>query len=320
MHWKLKSKIQNAIALLPSSASYAAYYQMQRRFGGLRRVNPVRKLLAGIETGKLIIEQGWELDQKTFLEIGTGRVILVPLAYWLMGAKKTITIDLNPYLKEELIAESLEYIVNNEVEIRDIFGSLLNQPRFDDLLRYAKTANFSTGAFLDLCQIDYLAPSDATDTKLPPQSIDFHTSYTVFEHIPGDTLKQILQEGNRIIRDNGLFVHKVDYSDHFSHSDRNISPINFLQYSDDQWDKYAGNRYMYMNRLRHDDFIDLFESVGQDIVEVQTSVSQRAQQLLQNNDFPLNAQFQTKSKETLSISSSWIISQKKVAALDDSRR
>ncbi|MGB5636835.1 MAG: hypothetical protein WBM86_29195, partial [Waterburya sp.] len=229
----------------------------------------------------------------------------------LMGAKKTITIDLNPYLKKELIAESLEYIVNNEAEIRDLFGSLLNQQRFDDLLVFAKTASFSTRAFLDLCQINYLAPSNAADTKLPPQSIDFHTSYTVFEHIPRDTLKQILEEGNRIISNNGLFIHKVDYSDHFSHSDPNISAINFLQYSDDQWDKYAGNRYMYMNRLRHDDFIDLFESVKHDIVEAQTSISERAQQLLQNNEIQLDQQFQTKSKETLSIGSSWIISRKK---------
>ena len=50
----------------------------------------------------------------------------------------------------------------------------------------------------------------------------------------------------------------VDYSDHFSHSDQTISSINFLRYSDDEWQRYAGNRYMYMNRLRHDDVLALF--------------------------------------------------------------
>lgn len=313
MHWKLKSKIQNAISLLPSSASYSAYYQIQRRFGGLRHLNPVSKLAAGIETGKLIKQQGFEVEHKTFLEIGTGRVTLVPLAYWLMGAKKTITIDLNPYLKEELIKESLEYILNHEAEVRDRFGSLLNKPRFDELLTFAKAANFSTDAFLNLCQINYLAPSDATDTKLSAQSIDFHTSYTVFEHILPAILEQILEEGNRIISHDGLFVHRVDYSDHFSHSDRNISAINFLQYSDAEWHQYAGNRYMYMNRLRHDDFIHLFESVGHDIVKAETFSDQNAQQLLQSESIQLDRQFQTKSTEILAIASSWIISQKKPA-------
>ena len=309
MHWKLKSKIQNAISLLPSSASYSAYYQVQRLFGGLRKVKPERKLSAGIKTWELIVEQGLDPKGKTFFEIGTGRVTLVPLSYWLMGAKKIITIDANPYLKAELVKENLDYIQNNEAKIKDIFASLLDEQRFDELLAFSRTDNFSLDAFLNLCQIDYLAPGDAAETKLPAQSIDFHTSYTVLEHIPPSILKRILEEGNRIVSDRGLFVHRIDYSDHFSHSDSNISAINFLQYSDDEWDKYAGNRYMYMNRLRHDDFIDLFESLGHDILKAKTFVSERAKQELQNN-IQLDRQFQNKSKEILSIESSWIVSEK----------
>lgn len=312
MHWKLKSKIQNAISLLPSSASYAAYYQIQRRFRGLRQVNPVPRLSAGIEIWDRIKKQGYEPIDKTFLEVGTGRVTLVPLSFWLMGANKTITIDLNPYLKEELVRDTLKYISNNELEIRNTFGSLLNESRFDSLLEFSKNAHFSVLAFLELCQIDYLAPRNAADTKLPPQSIDFHTSFTVFEHIPLPSLKQILEEGNRIITKSGLFLHRIDYSDHFSHSDSNISAINFLQYSDDEWNKYAGNKYMYMNRLRHDDFIRLFESVGHEVVEAQTFISKRARQLLKDNDIKLDPQFQNKSEEILATESSWIISRKKI--------
>ena len=309
MHWKLKSKIQNAISLLPSSASYAAYYQVQRLFGGLGKVKPERKLSAGIKTWELIVEQGLDPKGKTFFEIGTGRVTLVPLSYWLMGAKKIITIDANPYLKAELVKENLDYIQNNEAKIKDIFASLLDEQRFDELLAFSRTDNFSLDAFLNLCQIDYLAPGDAAETKLPAQSIDFHTSYTVLEHIPPSILKRILEEGNRIVSDRGLFVHRIDYSDHFSHSDSSISAINFLQYSDREWDKYAGNRYMYMNRLRHDDFIDLFESSGHDLVKVKTFISERAQQELQGN-IQLDRQFQNKPKEILEIESSWIVSKK----------
>ena len=122
-------------------------------------------------------------------------------------------------------------------------------------------------------------------------------------------MQRILREGNRIIRDRGLFVHKIDYSDHFSHSDSSISAINFLQYGDREWDKYAGNRYMYLNRLRHDDFIDLYESLGHNFIKIETSISERAKQELEN--IQLDPQFQNKSKEVLSIDSSWIVSQPK---------
>lgn len=309
MHWKLKSAIQNTLSLLPSSASYAAYYQVQRRFGGLRQVNPTINLRAGVETWKQIVEQDYDPLNKVFLEVGTGRATIVPLAYWLMGAKRVVTIDANPYVKAELIAEHVRYIATNRAEIEEIFGSLLDRQRFAKLLDFSQS-KFDLDKFFTLCQIEYLAPGDASITSLPANSIDFHTSFTVFEHIPPEVLKQILQEGNRIIKDGGLFVHRIDYSDHFSHSDSTISAINFLQYSDEEWDKYAGNRYMYMNRLRHDDFIDLFKSVGHLIVEAKTYVSQRSQKLLQNKEIVLDPQFEAKSENILSIASSWIISRK----------
>ena len=220
MHWKLKAKIQNVVSLLPSSASYAAYYWMQRNFGGLKRPNPISRFTAAIETWKRIQGQGYTPTRKVFLEVGTGRVPLVPLAYWLMGAEKTITIDLNQYLRAELVAESLQYIFDNDDEILNLFGSLVDKRRLDELLAFSRDSHFSVSAFLDLCRVDYVAPGDAADTRLPDRSIDFHTSYAVFEHIPMEVLSQILEEGNRIIKNGGLFIRRIDYSDHFSHSDK----------------------------------------------------------------------------------------------------
>jgi hypothetical protein len=310
MHWKLKARIQSAVSLLPSGASYATYYWMQRHFGALRRPSPVRRLTAAVEIWKRIQAQGYTPMGKVFFEVGTGRVPLVPLAYWLMGAEKTITIDLNPYLKRDLVAESLRYISENEGEIRNLFGSLMDQNRFVELSAFSRDFRFSISAFLDLCRVDYVAPGDAANTRLPNQSIEFHTSYTVFEHIPSDVLRRILEEGNRIIRNDGLFVHRIDYSDHFSHSDKSISAINFLTHSDDEWKKYAGNRYMYMNRLRHDDFINLFEGVGHTIVEAQPSIDQRSRELLRNGSLKLNRRFSSKSEDVLAMTGAWIISRK----------
>lgn len=310
MNWKLKATIQNAIAFLPSAASYDAYYWVQRHFGGLRQVNPTSRLIAGIETWKRIQRHDHSPSGKVFLEIGTGRIPLVPLAYWLMGAESTISIDLNPYLKEELIAESLRYIPLNEDKILKLFGSLIDRRRFKDLLHFAKSPKLSTNEFLDLCQVNYIAPGDAADTRLPDNSIDFHTSYTVFEHIPPNVLINILKEGNRIIKDTGLFVHNIDYSDHFSHSDKNISAINFLQFDDDEWTRYAGNRYMYMNRLRHDDFISIFESVGHYILEAQPDIDLRSEYLLRTKKLRLNETFSSKTMEVLATSKAWIMTEK----------
>lgn len=310
MNWKLKAKIQNAISFLPSAASYEVYYWVQRYFGGLRQVVPTSKFIAAIETWKRIQSQERSPTGKVFFEVGTGRAPLVPIGYWLMGAESTITIDLNPYLKEELIAEHLRYVSENEDEILALFGSLIDRKRLKALVSFGTKSKLSATELLDLCQIVYIAPGDAANTNLPEQYIDFHTSYTVFEHIPPKVLIDILREGNRIIKNNGLFVHRIDYSDHFSHSDKSISAINFLQYSDNEWAKYASNRYMYMNRLRHDDFLALFESVGQQIVAVEPDTDQRSEELLKTKGLSLNNRFSSKPEWVLAISGAWIVTEK----------
>lgn len=309
MHWKLKAAVQNSVSLLPSPISYAAYYWIQRHFGGLKRPNAVRGLTAGIKTWRRIADLGRDPSGKVFLEVGTGRVPLVPLAYWLMGARQIITIDLNPYMKADITRESLQYISDNDNQVRSLFGTAMLQNRMDDLLQFLKDASFSTRAFLDLCRIKYIAPGDAARTGLPSDSIDYHTSYEVFEHIPSQVLKDIIDEGTRVIAHDGLFVHRIDYGDHFSYSDDTISAINFLRFSDDEWRRYAGNRYMYMNRLRHDDYIRLFQSAGHRVLAVDPDVDPTALDLLRSGAFPLNHRFQDKQEYILSIRAAWIVSQ-----------
>ena len=64
----------------------------------------------------------------------------------------------------------------------------------DDLLRFHGTQSYSLESLLEFCAIKYVGPGDAARTGLPSESIDFHTSFTVFEHIPPDVLVRILKK------------------------------------------------------------------------------------------------------------------------------
>lgn len=311
MNWKTKAKIQNIISLLPPKLSYVAYYWLQRNYGALRYINPIKKIELGIQTWKTIQNQNLDPCGKIFFEIGTGRVPLIPLTFWLMGAQKTYTLDLNPYLKKGLLIKNLHFIQKNKVKMLELFGSQIKNKRFEQILNIDLNRPFDLHSFLKLCSIIYKAPADATNSGLPENSVDFHTSNTVLEHIPPAILKRIFFEGNRITKKDGLFVHFIDYSDHFSHSDKKISPINFLQFNEKDWKKLAGNRYMYMNRLRHDDFLELFGSLGHELIEVFFSKSEKVTKLLDGGKFDLNQRFLPKSKETLSILSSWVVSKQR---------
>jgi len=54
MNWKLKAIIQNLVEKLPPNLSYALYYYMQRKFGGLQRMNPLNDLQKSVEIVEMI--------------------------------------------------------------------------------------------------------------------------------------------------------------------------------------------------------------------------------------------------------------------------
>ena len=91
---------------------------------------------------------------------------IVPLAYWLMGARRTITIDINPYLKTELVREILDHIRANTTEVRALFGVFLCRSASTICCSSATHADFSLTQFLDLCCIEHIAPGDAAKTSL----------------------------------------------------------------------------------------------------------------------------------------------------------
>lgn len=298
MNWKLKAFIQNAIARLPSALSYRVYYSVQRHFGGLRRSNPSLRLQATAEILARIQQQGRSAESGTFVEIGTGRRMNVPIALWLCGASEILTVDLNPYLKPELVAEDIAYIRNHRREIQALFQPYTSASDFRErLARLDQVAGTPLDDLLDMMHIRYQAPGDAAHLETPAQSLEHHISFTVLEHIPPDTLRSILLEGRRVLKKDGLFVHTVDLSDHFAHSDGSISAINFLQFSEEEWARYAGNRYMYHNRLRIDDYVELFEAAGLEILWLDSRTDARALEELRGG-FVVDPRFEAKSAET----------------------
>lgn len=309
MHWKAKAAIQNLVSLLPQRLSGSAYFWLQRRFGGLRAINPSATFKAAATVWKLASECGTSPLNKCILEIGTGRAPFLPVALWLMGAERTITVDANRYLRGEILSEGLRYVVSHRADFEALLEPFLIEERLEKLAALTEApASTIVSEMSMLCQIEYLAPADAAATGLADHSVDIHLSLNVLEHIPPESLRCILREGTRLLRDGGLFVHGIDYSDHFSHSDSRISSINFLRYSDSAWERYAGNRYMYMNRLRHDDMLALFEACGLRLVQAARVIDQRALELLVAGKFTCHDRFSSKAAEVVATRSAWLVS------------
>lgn len=309
MGWKTKAKIQNAVSILPQALAYNIYYWIQRHYGSLRHVNPVIGLKAGIKTCEMIEASGRSIRGSVILEIGTGWRINTPIALWLLGAERIITVDINPYLKPELVRDDLKYMSLNEDEIRALFGDRIVEDRFSLLLN-ASGKNLSQRELLELFHVEYKAPMDASALDLPERTVDYLISYNVFEHIPPEVIASILVEGRRVIRDDGLFVHRVDFSDHFAHHDKSIHFVNFLSFEDGEWDKIVHNHFMYMNRLRVDDMEELFRRSGLGIVSSYHYEHPGVVDLYKRGEIRLAEKYKHKSEHSVCTIDSWIIAEK----------
>jgi len=300
--WRLKARIQRAIAALPPIVGNPAYYALQRTVGAFRAIDPLEHFTASASMITAIHGAGGSVRGASVFEVGTGHRLNVPLAFWLAGTRKTRTADLNRYLKGALVDRDLRFVRDHPDRVRASLdpenAGHIDSDRLDRLT--GSPVRFS--GLLELMQLEYVAPSDAARTSLDDGAFDLHISRSVLEHVDPRALEDILSEGKRLVSSRGLLVHYVDFSDHFAHSDPTISSVNFLRFGEEEWHALAGNRFMYHNRLRYDDYLDVFRRLGLAVITEQRHVDDRAVQVLRQG-FPLDRRFRGKPVEVLATSS-----------------
>jgi hypothetical protein len=290
MNWKVKAALQHAVAMLPSRMSFAVYYRMQRSVGTLRSVNPIEDFENGVRLIDAAETAGASVHGKVFLEVGTGCRLNVPIALWLCGAARIRTVDLFTYLKESLVLEDLAYLRAHPDATLKVFGARAQAEDFQRRFAILSDARLDLRGLLRAAHIEYRTPVDARTLSAGNESVDFHISNNVMEHIPPTELRDILFEGRRVVKHDGLLLHRVDFSDHYAEADARISTVNFLQYSERQWRRYADNRYNYHNRLRLDELESLVADVGLRVVAEHADVDARAVRLLESG-FAVDARF-----------------------------
>ena len=297
MQWRRKAQIQRLFSRLP--AGNALYYMLQRRFGSLRQNPDPTRLLR--ECSSLVAElrtADHEVAGARMMEIGTGRRIDMPLGLYLAGAASIVTVDLNRYLRPELVMASIRTMQTCSDEVIALFDPV--SPRAEVQARFQRLiACQSLADVFAATNITYLAPADARHIRMPADSIDIQISYTVFEHIPRDVLVGILREASRLLGKRGVALHHVDLSDHYAHDDPSISYINFLQFSQTEWNRLAGNRFAYHNRLRAHEYRRIYSEAGHDVLAWTEFQDQRSLDLLEDG-FPLDPGYRGMTPQEIS--------------------
>lgn len=239
----------------------------------------------------------------------------MPVLLWLLGAERITIVDSRRSLSPRACSSDMDswrshrrWLVDN-LTSRGRGGG---EERLQRLL--ASSARSSKALFerlLRLCNVTYLAPADAGRLDdAPDEEFDFHLSNDVLEHVPVDGLRGVLGTGARLLKPGGVSAHRIDHSDHFAYSDRKIGKCNFLRFDDDEWNRRAGNRFAYLNRLRGCQYRPLFEASGFAIRGVTATVDGECRDLISSGALPLAEKFRGMPASDLAATTTTIVAVK----------
>ena len=312
MKWKIKALILSVLALFPRWLSERLHYGLQRHLGALRRLDPWSRLEGAVYALRAMEAHGDSIEGARVLEIGTGWRVNAPVAFYLAGADEVCTVDLNRYLRPELIHQDLRLIIQDESKVRTLYEGLpWDDARWKKLVDLVSRPSLTESGLRRRLGIDYRAPQDATCLSQHESGhFKLQFSQNTFEHIPKATLASILTEGRRVLRTGGWAIHLVDHADHFAPVDASITNANFLRYSGTVWSLLAGHRLSYVNRLRAPEYKKLFEQAGLHVVEHRTRLNERALEALTSGTLQPAQEFLQYAPETAAIDYSWIVSRK----------
>ncbi|HEU0035631.1 MAG TPA: methyltransferase domain-containing protein [Kofleriaceae bacterium] len=310
MDWRVKGAIQKVLGYMPGG-SYV-HHALQRRAGGLKDF--ARECDTKIDDWRLMMghlqQAGLDVEGATLVEVGTGWYPTFPFCLYLCGAGFVHTFDLQRLLKRDMVRMLVERLGWQRAIVAKVSGrrDAELQTRLQSLAhaveRGATLADATDGV------VAYRAPADAARTALPAGSVDAVFSNSVLEHVPPPEIERIFGEAMRILRPGGVMFHSVNCGDHYAYVDPSIDQLHYLQYSDDAWQRW-NNPFLYQNRLRARDFIDLARRAGFTI-ELDTS-RPSPERLARLDALRVDPKFDVYTREQLAITSIDFIARKPTA-------
>jgi SAM-dependent methyltransferase len=309
VRWWMKAAAQAGISLLP--AGEAINYRLQLLNGF--ETNIATEVTHGVGHLRAMVNDlsrcGGDMRGRVLLEVGTGWLPTMSVGAALLGAS-VHTYDHVVHLREANVRRVLDLLEPQLEEIANRGSDRGTLARSLEAFRAA--AGSDVRHWLASCGVFYHAPGDAAATQLAAGSVDVHFSLNVLEHVPRATVSALLREAYRILKPGGLLRHRIDTGDHYAHSDRRITAINFLKYSDLTWRIIGQNRIHFTNRLRKSEYLAAFEAAGLEILDCQAFVDDKSISAL--NRLPLNRRYRHMDMTDLATINCTVIARKPVGS------
>ncbi|MBI2815532.1 MAG: class I SAM-dependent methyltransferase [Acidobacteria bacterium] len=293
MDWRVKAIVQKTLSVVPGGVQINGL--LQRCLGDLRRfpdhveirIRDAERLIP------LVRRLGLELSGLEICEVGTGWLPVLPVCFSISGIWHCTTFDIQRHILPQL---TLRMVALLEQALQRISAASARSLE-DVATAYAEiAAPSSVDELLDRARITYRAPADGGATGLACGSQDLVFSNNVLQYVPADAILPIMRESKRILRPGGLSLHSINCGDEYANFDPNITDMNFLKFSEEEW-KFWNTSFIFQNRMRPVDFIRVAEEAGLELIHADVKVSEESLAALPH--FPIHPTFQKYPPEQL---------------------
>ncbi len=295
----------NFFSLLPDKLGNFLHKFSQKKKGSIYDKNHNVKFYRALNSFNFLNQNQKKFFSKKILEIGTGYCPTASICFWIIGFKEVITIDLEKKIDNKSFDLLIDWIKSNKKDILKING--INQERLNLLINLNKKTLEEKVELLSHNGFHYKAPFKLPNQEFKLNYFDFIFTYDVLEHVPFEEILKLFQEFKLILSKSGYLIHRINYADHFAKSDKNISKINFLRFNKYFFNLIAGNKFMFMNRLRDCDFEKIFSDLNLEVVQKEQVRDSAIKELIVKKRIKLHKDFLDKNLNSLSTLASTFV-------------
>jgi methyltransferase family protein len=302
--WIAKAAVQGVLSLVPGGRASNRLLQDFRRTAGTDFFEEKLELCRHHLSHRFELGGAAPGTPFSALELGSGRVPLVPLGLALCGAVRVTSLDLVDMVHPELTRRALRYLLDEADAGRLARRLPWIQPERVEALRRSLARADSKPLRECLAGMGIeLRIQDVCRLPVPEPAYDLIVSNNTLEHIARDALDGIFSAFRRLAAPGATMSHFIDLVDHYAHFDRKLTPYNFLRFRPGVW-RLLNNPLQYQNRLRVSDYRGAHARAGFRIVREENDASAAAQL----DGLQVAPEFRHYSLQDLAVTTSWMAS------------
>lgn len=268
MNHQFKTIIFKCLDILPKKVGYFLYHRLQNIFSKQTfesRFKATEQSYYGI--CRILKNNGVTLKNKCITELGSGWAPILPyILKFDSDAQVVNTYDINEHYKKSDILKLNKRFAKNGKIVTQALASKYNLP----------------------IGINYYPNTDVRVVDL--KNTDLVISRFVLEHVPLDIIAEIHQVFLKELKKGSYILHLISPSDHRSYADSSLSIVDFLKYSETEWNNIQ-TKFDYHNRLRLPQYLELFKDkfelvhLEYDYSKPDSSQYQKFKKLIIHQDF-----------------------------------